>query len=137
MANIASDGIPQIQHFITICGFTAVHINAIINTEGIQDIDALINVYLKDVKRMTENLSRLHINQGGAYIGTGATANLTALIWWVQYSKDQRLVPDTNTWNENVLNNSRQRMNLERQSRDSAPEDIAPPKRLDQTKWTD
>ena len=28
-------------------------------------------------------------------------------------------------------------MNLERQSRDSASEDIAPPERLDQNKWTD
>ena len=35
MANIASDGIPAIQHFITICGFTAVQISAIVNTEGI------------------------------------------------------------------------------------------------------
>ena len=81
MVNIASDGIPAIQHFITICGFTAVQINSIVNTEGIHDIDALDNVYLKDVKRMTENLSRLHINWGGAYIGTGVTTNLTALIW--------------------------------------------------------
>ena len=77
MANIASDGIPEIQHFITIFGFTAVQINAIVNTEGIQDIDAIKNVYLKYVKRMTENLSRLHINRGGAYIGTGAKTNLT------------------------------------------------------------
>ena len=46
MANIESDGIPAIQQFIIICGFTAVQINAIINTEGIQDIDALKNVYL-------------------------------------------------------------------------------------------
>ena len=137
MANIASDGIPAIQHFIIICGFTAVQINTIVNTEGIHDIDALDNVYLKDVKRMTENLSRLHINRGGAYIGTGSTTNLTALIWWVQDSRDQGLVPDTNTWNENVLNKSCQRMNLERQSRDLASEDIAPPKWLDQTKWTD
>ena len=44
MANIASDGIPEIHNFITICGFTAVQINAIVNTEGIQDIDALNNV---------------------------------------------------------------------------------------------
>ena len=77
MANIASDGIPAIQFIITICGFTAVHINAVVNTEFIQDIDALNNLYLKDVKRMTENLSRLHINRGGAYIGTGAKTNLT------------------------------------------------------------
>ena len=80
---------------------------------------------------MTENLSRLHINQGSAYIVTGATTNLTALIWWIQDSRAQGLVPDPNAWNENVLNNARQRMNLERQSRDSASEDIAPPKRLD------
>ena len=137
MANIASDGIPAIQHFITICGFTAIQSNYIVNTEGIQDIDALNNVYLKDVKRMTENLSRLHINRGGAYIGTGATTNLTALIWWIQDSRVQELVPDPNAWNENVLNDARQRMNLEHQSRDSASEDIAPPKRLGQTKWTD
>ena len=81
MADITSDGIPEIQHFITICGFTDVQINAIVDTEGIQDIDALANVYLKDIKRMTENLSRLPINWGGAYIGTGATTNITALIW--------------------------------------------------------
>ena len=137
MANIASNGIPVIQHFITICGFAAVHINDLVKTEGIQDIDALNNVYLKDVKRMTENLSHLHINRGGAYIGTGATTNLTALIWWIQDSRAQGLVPDPNAWNENVINDARQRMNLERQSRDSASEDIAPPKRLDQTKWTD
>ena len=109
----------------------------IVNTEGIYDIDALNNVYLKDVKRMTENLSCLHINRGGAYIGTGSTTNLTALIWWIQDSRDQGLVPDPNAWNENVLNDARQRMNLERQSCDSASEDIAPPKRLDQTKWAD
>ena len=52
MADITSDGIPEIQHFITICGFTDVQINAIVDTEGIQDIDALANVYLKDIKRM-------------------------------------------------------------------------------------
>ena len=103
MANISSDGIPLIQHFITIWGCTAVHINTIVNTKGIQDIDALNNVYLKDVKRMTENLSRLHINRGGAYIVTGATTNLTALIWWIQDSRTQGLVPDTSAWNENVL----------------------------------
>ena len=80
MANIASDGIPVIQHFITICGFTAVQIKAIVNTEGIHDINALDNLYLKDVKRMTENISRLLINRGGAYIVTGATTNITALI---------------------------------------------------------
>ena len=134
MANIASNGIPVIQHFIAICGFTAVHINAIVNTEGIQDIDALNNVYLKDVKRTTEKLPHLHINRGGAYVGTGDTTNLTALIWWIQDSRAQELVPDPNAWNKNVLNNARQRMNLDRQSRDSSSEDIAPPKRLDQNK---
>ena len=86
---------------------------------------------------MTENLSRLHINQDGSYIETGATTNLTALIWWIQDSRAQGLVPDPNAWNDNVLNDARQRMNLERQSRDSASEDIAPPKRLGHTKWTD
>ena len=65
MANITSDGIPEIQHFIYICGFTAVQINASVNTEGIQDIYAFKNVYLKDVKRMTDNLSCLHINRAG------------------------------------------------------------------------
>ena len=45
-------------------------------------------------------------------------------------------MPDPNAWNENVLNDARQRMNLERQSRDLASEDRAPPKRLDQTNWT-
>ena len=60
MANIASNGIPAIQNFITICGFTAVQINAIVDFEGIQDIDALNNVYLKDVKSMNENRSRFH-----------------------------------------------------------------------------
>ena len=80
MANIASDGIPEIQHFVTISRFTALQINAIVNTEGIKDIDALNNIYLKDVIRMTKKLSRLHINWGGAYIGTGATTNLTDLI---------------------------------------------------------
>ena len=118
MANIASDGIPEIQHFITICGFTAVQINAIVNTEGIQNINALNNLYLKDIKRMTENLSRLLINRGDAYIGTGATTNLAALIWWIQDSRAQRLVPDPNTWNQKILNDDHQRMNLERQSRD-------------------
>ena len=44
---------------------------------------------------------------------------------------------DPNAWNENVLNDTRQRMNLERQSRDLVSEDIAPPNSLDQTKWTD
>ena len=38
---------------------------------------------------------------------------------------------------QNVLNDARQRMNLERQSCDSSSEDIAPTKRLDQTKCTD
>ena len=75
MANIASGGIPAIQNFITICRFTTVQTNAIVNTEFIQDIDTLNNVYLQDVKRITENLPRLHINWGGAYIGTGATTN--------------------------------------------------------------
>ena len=79
MANIASDGIPEIQHFNTIHRLTAVHIIAVINTEGIQDIEALNNIYLKDVKRMNDNLSRLHINRGGAYIVTGATTNLMNL----------------------------------------------------------
>ena len=51
MANIASDGIPAIQHFITIFGFTAVQINATFNTEGIQDIDAIDNVYFKKMSR--------------------------------------------------------------------------------------
>ena len=106
MANIASDGISEIQHFITICGFTAVQINAIVSTEGIQDIDALDNVYLKGVKRMTENLSRLHINRGGAYIGTGSTTNLTALIWWIQDSRAQGLLSDPNTWNKNILSDA-------------------------------
>ena len=137
MANIASDGIPAIQHFITICGFTAIQSNYIVNTEGIQDIDALNNVYLKDVKRMTENLSHLHVNWGGAYIGTGVITNLTSLNWWIQDSRAQGLVPDPNAWNKNVTNDACQRMNLERQSHDLASEDIAPPKRLDQTKWID
>ena len=137
MANITSDGIPAIQNFITMCGFTAVHINNIVNTEGIQDIDPLDSVYLKDVKRMTENLSRLHINRGGAFIGTGSTTNLTALIWLIHDSRDQGLVPDANSWNENVINNARQRMNLELQSREMASEYIAPTKNFDQTKLTD
>ena len=127
MANIASDGIPVIQNFITICGFTAVQINAIVDFEGIQDIDALNNVYLKDVKRMTENLSCLHINRGGAYIGNRATTNLTGLIWWIQDSRAQGLVPDPNAWNENILNDTRQCMNIERQYRDSLSEYISLP----------
>ena len=86
---------------------------------------------------MTENLSRLHINRGGAYIGTGATTNLTALILWIQDSRAQGLVPYPNTWNENVINDVCQHMNLERQSHDSVSEDISPLKLLDQTKWTD
>ena len=86
---------------------------------------------------MTEEISRLLINRGGTYIGTGDTTNLTALIWWIQDSRAQGLVPDPNTWNENVLNYAHQRMNLERKSRDLVSEDIAPPKLLDQTKWTD
>ena len=53
---------------------------------------------------MTENLSRLHINLGGAYIGTGDTTNLTDLIWWIQDSRAQGLVLDPNALNENVLN---------------------------------
>ena len=114
----------------TICGFTAVQINTIVDTEGIQDIDALNNVCLKDVKRMTENLSLLRINQGGAYIGTGDTTDITALIWWIQYSRAQGLVPDPNAWNKIVLNNARQSMNLKLQSCDSASENIATPKRL-------
>ena len=134
MTNIASDGIPAIHHFITICGFTNVHISDIVYTEGIHDIDALASVYLNDIKMMTENPSRLPINRGGAYIGTGATTNLTALIWWIKYSRAQGLVTDTDAWNEHVLNNAHQHMNLERQSRDSVSEDIAPTKRLDQTK---
>ena len=44
---------------------------------------------------------------------------------------------DPNTWTEIVLNDVHQRMNLERQSRDSASEYIAPTKHFDQTKWTD
>ena len=46
-------------------------------------------------------------------------------------------MPDPNAWNENVLNDAHQRVNLERQSRDSASEYIAPTKPFDQTKWTD
>ena len=122
MANIASDGIPAIKHFISICGFTDVHINAIVNTKDIKDIDALANVYLNDIKRMTENLSHLPINRGGAYIGPGATTNLTALIWWIQDSRAQGLVPDPNAWNEDVLNEVCQGMKLERQSCDSVSE---------------
>ena len=137
MANIAYDGIPATQHFIAIFGFTAVQINVIATNEGIQDIGPLDNVYLTYIKRMTDNLSRLLINRGGAYIGTGATTNLMALIWWIQDSRAQGLVPDPNAWNENVLNDACQRMNLERQYRDLLSEYIAPPKRLDQTKWTD
>ena len=46
-------------------------------------------------------------------------------------------MPDPNAWNEDVLNDARQHMNLERQSLVLVSEDIAPPKRLDQTKCMD
>jgi hypothetical protein len=52
-------GADAIAHLLTICGFSDTQRNSVMNVEGITSIAALHNIYIGDVKQMTENLSRL------------------------------------------------------------------------------
>jgi hypothetical protein len=134
---IPMDGVPAVQHLLTICNLSAGQMTAVMDTEGIQDIALLSNIHIGDIAKMTENLSRLPINRGGAYIGTGATSNLKALIWWVQDHLAQGLTIDPNDWSAGMLDNARQRMLLQKAERDRKDDVIDAPKKLDPSKWTD
>jgi hypothetical protein len=92
---------------------------------------------LGDIKQMTENLSRLSVNRGGAYIGVSLTATIKALIWWIQDANAQGSTVDPNEWNAEALNNARQRMLLEKQGRDKEDDLVEAPKKLDPSKWLD
>jgi hypothetical protein len=133
-ALVPMDGVPAIRHLLSICTLTIVQSDAIMNTEGIQSVAMLTNITLGDVNKMTENLSRLPINRGGAYIGTGATTNIKALIWWAQDIIAQGLIVDPNDWDEVTLDDSRQRMVLQKQARDKSDDVIDAPKKLDPSK---
>jgi hypothetical protein len=93
---IPMDGADAIQHFLEVCNLSADQMDAVMDTKGIQDIALLSNIHIGDIAKMMENLSRLPITRGGAYIGTGATSNLKALIWWVQDNLAQGLIIDPN-----------------------------------------
>ena len=134
---IPMDGRPAITHLLTICGLSDVQRAAVMNIEGITTLAALQNIYLSDVKQMTENLSRLAVNRGGAYIGTGLTANIRALIWWAQDIRAQGETINPNDWNAGALDDARQRMLLERQGRDKEEDLVDAPKKLDPIKWVD
>jgi hypothetical protein len=136
-ALVPMDGVPAIRHMLSICTLTVVQRDAIMDTEGIQSVAMLTNITLGDVNKMTENLSRLPINRGGAYIGTGATTNIKALIWWAQDIIAQGLIVDPNDWDEVTLDDSRQRMVLQKQARDKSDDVIDAPKKLDPSKWVD
>jgi hypothetical protein len=133
---VAMDGGPAVEHLLTIGGLPVAQRNAVMNVEGIQTIAALHNIFPGDVKQMTENLSRLAVNRGGAYIGVSITASIKALIWWIQDSNTQGSV-DPNNWNADALNDDRQRMLLEKQGHDKEDDLVEAPKKLDPTKWVD
>jgi hypothetical protein len=86
---------------------------------------------------MTENLSRLAVNRGGAYIGTSVTTKIKALIWWVQDAQAQGNAVDPNDWIEAALNNARKGILLEKQGRDREDDTVDAPKRLDPSKWVE
>jgi hypothetical protein len=130
------DGLEAVVHMLTVCELTDQQRTAVTTIEGIQDIAALAAIYLGDVKQMTENLSRLAINRGGAYIGTSATAKIKALIWWVQDAHAQGNVVDPNDWwSAEVLDDARKRMLLEKLGCDKVDDIVEAPKRLDPSKW--
>jgi hypothetical protein len=134
---VPMDGQEAVTHMLTVCGVTLTQHNAVTNVKGIQDIAALAAIYLGDVKQMTENLSRLALGRGGAYIGTSATAKIKALIWWVQDAHAQGNVVDPNDWNTDILDDAQKRMLLEKLGRDKVNDIVEAPKRLDPSKWVD
>jgi hypothetical protein len=131
------DRVTAIEHMLDVCGLTLAQRNTVMNIEGIQDIDALANIYLRDVKQMTENLSCLQVNRGGAYFGTSVTAKVKALIWWVQDAQMQGNVIDPNDWDAAILDDARKRMLLEKQGRDKVDDIVDASKKLDPSKWVD
>jgi hypothetical protein len=136
-AAVPMDGVGAIAHLLTICGLADTQRNAVMNVEGITTIAALHNIYLGDVKQMTENLSRLAVNRGGAYIGVSLTASIKALIWWIQDANAQGSPVDPNQWNAEALDNARQRMLLKKQGRDKKDDLVEAPKKLEPSKWVD
>jgi hypothetical protein len=53
---VPMDRAAAIIHFLTVCGLANAQRNVVMNVEGIQDLEALTNICLGDVKQMTENL---------------------------------------------------------------------------------
>jgi hypothetical protein len=136
-APIALVGVDAVRHLLEVCGLSDTQRTAVTDIEGIQDIAALRNIFLGDVKQMTENLSRLSVNRGGAYIGTSLTAKIKALVWWIQDAYAQGETIDPNDWDDALLDDARSRMLLEKQGRDRDDDIVDAPKRLDPTKWVD
>jgi hypothetical protein len=134
---IALDRVETVRHLLEVCGISATQHTAVTDIEGIQDIAALRNIFLGDVKQMTQNLSRLAVNRGGAYIGTSLTAKIKDLIWWIQDAHAQGETFDPNDWDNALLDDARKRMLLEKQGRDLDEDIVDAPKRLDPTKWVD
>jgi hypothetical protein len=64
-AAVPLDGAAAITHLLTICGLSENQREAVMNVEGVTTVADLHNIYLGDVKQMTENLSRLSVNRGG------------------------------------------------------------------------
>jgi hypothetical protein len=122
---------------LDICGLSETQRDAVMDMEGIADIDVIANIFLGDVRQMTENLLRLAVNRGGAYIGTSATTKFKALIWWVQDARAQGNTVDPNNWDEAALDDARKRMLLEKQGHDREDNIVDAPKRLDPSKWVE
>jgi hypothetical protein len=46
---VALDGAPAVQHMLNVCGLSETQQNAVMDMEGIADIDAIMNIFLGDV----------------------------------------------------------------------------------------
>lgn len=135
-APVPDDGIDAIRHLLTVCGFSGAQRTAITHTEGLNDIRSLSTIAPSDVRGLTENLSRLQVQRGGAYIGTYQATNLRALLWWLRDLVAQGTPGVPGDWNNDVLLDARARMDIEKQTKDKTS-DIEAPKKLIVAKWRD
>jgi hypothetical protein len=69
------DGVVAIQHLLGVCGLNPAQRNAIMNLEGVNNIEILASLEPSQIKSMAENLSKVSPALGGVYIGTTAATN--------------------------------------------------------------
>eukprot|EP00957_Ditylum_brightwellii_P194682 14829612-Ditylum_brightwellii.AAC.1 len=116
---VPMDGVGAIQHLLEVCGLNPAQRDAIMNLESVNSIEILASLEPSQIKGMAENLLKLSPALGRVYIGTTATTNLKALVWWIRGYRAQGLVPQPVTFNVVTLQVAKEQMNTEKGSWDA------------------